>query len=216
MPAVHPHGCGERRWPGIPTRDTHGSSPRVWGTLRAVLMAWWTWRFIPTGVGNARSTRAGCELTTVHPHGCGERVRLQGNPATTGGSSPRVWGTHDLPSCSAVEARFIPTGVGNALMALSASTCERVHPHGCGERHKRVHRIYIVHGSSPRVWGTQSVNRYALFQGRFIPTGVGNAKDCDLISNRESVHPHGCGERGLVGMPAKGMSGSSPRVWGTR
>jgi len=71
--AVHPHGCGERCWPGPIHIYRLGSSPRVWGTPPG------PWFFFA--------------LFTVHPHGCGERDVASIEGSGYAGSSPRVWGT---------------------------------------------------------------------------------------------------------------------------
>ena len=92
-----------------------GSSPRVWGTLVLDLILILLIRFIPTGVGNANLVLADLGLPSVHPHGCGERATKVLNVEFTAGSSPRVWGTHLYSPETHLLARFIPTGVGNAL-----------------------------------------------------------------------------------------------------
>ena len=74
-----------------------------------------------------------------------------------------------------------------------------VHPHGCGERHKRVFLNCLFFGSSPRVWGTERIQGAPAEQGRFIPTGVGNGSIRACRTLTLPVHPHGCGER--VGTP---------------
>ena len=51
---------------------------------------------------------------------------------------------------------------------------------------------------------------------RFIPTGVGNTGGFGVTSRYGKVHPHGCGEHSLPTAIRRIMSGSSPRVWGTR
>ena len=71
-------------------------------------------------------------------------------------------------------------------------------------------------GSSPRVWGTLFVVDEDDSAGRFIPTGVGNADFQNKSKQIYSVHPHGCGERSSVQLAVVRLSGSSPRVWGTR
>ena len=70
--------------------------------------------------------------------------------------------------------RFIPTGVGNTPLPLSASIKSPVHPHGRGEHHHSAGHCHARNGSSPRAWGTRGQTA-ACFDGRrFIPTGVGN------------------------------------------
>ena len=196
-----------------------GSSPRVWGTRLGGPR--WTDenRFIPTGVGNAISCSPIQRPGTVHPHGCGERAICLDRISAAPGSSPRVWGTRKgvtlLPRRPTVHPhgcgerlaggalgpcadRFIPTGVGNAPTALSSKSHRAVHPHGCGERISAYCHIVVHAGSSPRVWGTLLAAAGASSVERFIPTGVGNAPTPRFRRCRRAVHPHGCGERGLM------------------
>jgi len=91
------------------------------------------------------------------------------------GLSPREWGTHCVRQDISRNSRFIPTGVGNAFNSRLRSMTTSVHPHGCGERYQAPANVVGVFGSSPRVWGTHRDHRRWRFQGRFIPTGVGNA-----------------------------------------
>ena len=152
---VHPHGCGERsRLLRNPLAE-RGSSPRVWGTRRRGVISTIRPRFIPTGVGNASSRRAVAASMPVHPHGCGERGNIWNSLPPAAGSSPRVWGTLMLTIYHRNGARFIPTGVGNAV--------------------EYNHRNTKTNGSSPRVWGTRRRGRSRYTIRRFIPTGVGNA-----------------------------------------
>ena len=91
--AVHPHGRGEHVRYEAGQTAYPGSSPRAWGTPRAVHRGRSQFRFIPTGVGNTTTGRLTASDSTVHPHGRGEHVvgTLINNDAD--GSSPRAWGT---------------------------------------------------------------------------------------------------------------------------
>ena len=165
---------------------------------------------------NITTSSAALTSPTLHPHGCGERIGARPAMGKTGGSSPRVWGTHNYRWFLPLVVRFIPTGVGNATIDPLTGGKTAVHPHGCGERFIGLKKRDGKTGSSPRVWGTPS---YAFHRGskpRFIPTGVGNACRSWALAVRFSVHPHGCGERLFVRKTRPFMRGSSPRVWGTR
>jgi len=152
----------------------------------------------------------------VHPHGCGEREVVKHYTPLISGSSPRVWGTHPWVYHPNLKRRFIPTGVGNAMLSINWTPSNTVHPHGCGERLARYTRRYYDGGSSPRVWGTHYFVLFLCILYRFIPTGVGNAKLDHQKDVYISVHPHGCGERQRRLSMIERESGSSPRVWGTR
>ena len=56
----------------------------------------------------------------------------------------------------------------------------------------------------------------AMFMIRFIPACAGNARRSALRCTAPSVHPRVCGERILRNYQKNGVTGSSPRVRGTR
>jgi len=111
--------------------------------------------------------------------------------------------------------RFIPTHVGNTPCAPPRNCHTPVHPHACGEHYELQANKYYYRGSSPRMWGTLSLNASLQAKGRFIPTHVGNTPDRSPAAGVEPVHPHACGEH--VSRPSSMRSGygSSPRMWGT-
>ena len=93
---VHPHACGEHdveiaitgclvRFIPTPVGNT---SPRN-RMPREV-------RFIPTPVGNTHSPALTAVALSVHPHACGEHMRNSCDNQVMVGSSPRLWGTHQL------------------------------------------------------------------------------------------------------------------------
>ena len=91
--SVHPHACGERRDLCSISILAIGSSPRMWGTLRLIGPNAFVERFIPTHVGNATHGKMIGSAVTVHPHACGERIKVTGGNYSEYGSSPRMWGT---------------------------------------------------------------------------------------------------------------------------
>ena len=111
---VHPRGCGERVRPTYTASSSPGSSPRVRGTRGGQQRHHRRVRFIPAGAGNAFACRKTDRHMSVHPRGCGERIRFSPRKWPNTGSSPRVRGTR-LPRRNPVPCRrFIPAGAGNA------------------------------------------------------------------------------------------------------
>ncbi len=110
--------------------------------------------------------------------------------------------------------RFIPTGVGNTIHAVSGPTLETVHPHGRGEYTLFSSPPRKSNGSSPRAWGIRDFISGLQDAGRFIPTGVGNTHDSASFSHAVTVHPHGRGEYMMQRPRSRLRSGSSPRAWG--
>ena len=187
----------------------------MWGTPLFRLKNFCIYRFIPTHVGNSPHRCRGLGLGPVHPHACGELCICHELKRQGCGSSPRMWGTQSDLRGRGGSGRFIPTHVGNSLIASDLDAGDTVHPHACGELLGNGIRIVISLGSSPRMWGTPEGRVHPEPRGRFIPTHVGNSYCVAPGRCREPVHPHACGE--LVSPREKGVLsiGSSPRMWGT-
>ena len=111
--AVHPRGCGERRFHYMTAWKLVGSSPRVRGTELEELETIQKHRFIPAGAGNGFHVSIQLAGHPVHPRGCGERVMPADTTFSDAGSSPRVRGTGTDKSMHNVSERFIPAGAGN-------------------------------------------------------------------------------------------------------
>ena len=194
---------------------TGGSSPRAWGTRRLGHRHPRCARFIPTSVGNTRSSARARSGRPVHPHERGEHPVRRFSVSASSGSSPRAWGTRLRNARGRLARRFIPTSVGNTH--AQPGRCQRpsVHPHERGEHFGLLLLALGLSGSSPRAWGTQLRIRQRLRTKRFIPTSVGNTRDANGRQRRVTVHPHERGEHELHGTVDELADGSSPRAWGT-
>jgi len=71
-------------------------------------------------------------------------------------------------------------------------------------------------GSSPRAWGTPSMNKNIHQCIRFIPTCMGNSMRRTNNFNGITVHPHVHGELICLRCCIIVNIGSSPRAWGTQ
>ena len=141
-PPVHPHGCGDHVPTLIGGTAHHrcnptgvgttvltfaksfrqiGSSPRVWGPPLDHVQ---TIRQYP-----------------VHPHGCGDHVKLPTPVHESHAVHPHGCGDHRLGNVRISSARrFIPTGVGTTSRAASMLPLPTVHPHGCGDHTSSLQR----------------------------------------------------------------------------
>ena len=212
---VHPHACGEHLPRSVTPHIAHGSSPRMWGTRNRGPTIRVDGRFIPTHVGNTRSTQTLSGQISVHPHACGEHTAISDVSGFGVGSSPRMWGTPPRSPHQRPGARFIPTHVGNTDDRDVPQSGGPVHPHACGEHPAGRSTFANASGSSPRMWGTR--NDRALYKPlhRFIPTHVGNTWLGLMSWAWGPVHPHACGEHGIPFGSESVLIGSSPRMWGT-
>ena len=69
-------------------------------------------------------------------------------------------------------------------------------------------------GSSPRVWGQDSMHNNFTFDFGIIPTRVGTSSNAEKMISRDKDHPHACGDKSTHLNVALCIKGSSPRVWG--
>ena len=65
------------------------------------------------------------------------------------------------------------------------------------------------------MWGTLRPSLPRAPLKRFIPTHVGNSDYASGAAITPAVHPHACGELKVSTKRIAGMTGSSPRMWGT-
>ena len=153
---------------------------------------------IPTRVGTRFHLKIICILLQDHPHACGDkRARAL---ATRGGwgSSPRVWGQVATFDSIVICMRIIPTRVGTRGDMLSISPRWNNHPHACGDKRANREKCKYKLGSSPRVWGQESVKCVDDDSTRIIPTRVGtsfNVYECVCLLQD---HPHACGDKLLT------------------
>ena len=152
---VHPHSRGEHFNVGFIAQRFGGSSPQSWGTPKTFKDSTSNHRFIPTVVGNTAPEEGDEPLSTVHPHSRGEHRGRRCRRSSVGGSSPQSWGTPDPILGPIVDARFIPTVVGNTMIPLLIAYCITVHPHSRGEHKMSTGGGTQLDGSSPQSWGTQ-------------------------------------------------------------
>ena len=153
------------------------------------------------------------------------------------GSSPRVRGTLRRHDRRQLFHRFIPACAGNASGSTdmpcpcagssprvlgtrracsSGEQALTVHPRVCGERSTERLLVQLDAGSSPRVRGTPHQHPPLVSIQRFIPACAGNAVNASPAYTQIPVHPRVCGERLPAPAEAALVSGSSPRVRGTR
>ena len=132
------------------------------------------------------------------------------------GSSPRMRGTRPAEDTADSACRFIPAHAGNSQAFLLESGRSPVHPRACGELRRSPVSTRTRAGSSPRMRGTQSLQRTRNNVRRFIPAHAGNSFLLAGADMSEPVHPRACGELWPDMVQTEGCAGSSPRMRGTR
>ena len=153
-------------------------------------------------------------MTPVHPHACGENEVWSPNGEAEPGPPPRVWGKRSLRRPGTGYRRSTPTRVGKTTGLCQFADVVPVHPHACGENPGGTAPWATAAGPPPRVWGKRADVITAVDSFRSTPTRVGKTSRTKPRSRPPSVHPHACGENGVVRLHEAGEFGPPPRVWG--
>ena len=111
---------------------------------------------------------------------------------------------------------LIPTYAGNTHVPFRRSTRQRAHPHVCGEHEELAVHCLVEPGSSPRMRGTRLVLLRRGIAVGLIPTYAGNTTFCLCAVHCRWAHPHVCGEHMRRTCIVPCITGSSPRMRGTR
>ncbi len=135
--SVHPRACGEHSFLFRIVVVSHGSSPRMRGTLTMLAAAPADDRFIPAHAGNTNGCTSSSWPGSVHPRACGEHTKLSVEIIEESGSSPRMRGTLHDAQYERSTRRFIPAHAGNTVLRSRRGWAAPVHPRACGEHRGR-------------------------------------------------------------------------------
>ena len=186
----------------------------MWGqgiTRKAVTT---TVRIIPTRVGTRYLLNAHHNYNQDHPHACGDKTFWGMSSERRRGSSPRVWGQAKKVYPKEGELRIIPTRVGTSNKLSNYIWSGEDHPHACGDKWNVNPIRHLTLGSSPRVWGQDTVFATRVIFQRIIPTRVGTRFIRFYRLSMMIDHPHACGDKISNNRCFVSSTGSSPRVWG--
>ena len=107
------------------------------------------------------------------------------------GSSPRVWGQAPYGLCRSFRFRIIPTRMGTRWLAVINQAVNEDHPHAYGDKYKKVFGRDDIKGSSPRVWGQETIIQISQKGCRIIPTRMGTSRSMGLTHSPTQDHTHG-------------------------
>ena len=207
--------CGEHSKARRKHNASKGSSPRVRGTRVSHQKHASRLGVIPACAGSTSFQFQPNTRCRDHPRVCGEHLQESAGCSAWLGSSPRVRGTHYLPSNCVYIAGIIPACAGNTQSLLLAWAGSWDHPRVCGEHSSGLVCQGMQAGSSPRVRGTPLAVRGGWVVSGIIPACAGNTYfpiDCHFLL---PDHPRVCGEHPFSDGKFKTYTGSSPRVRGT-
>ena len=134
LPLDHPHACGDKNYFSFFPFHHQGSSPRVWGQVRANTSPTRKPGIIPTRVGTSPLSLILVIFAEDHPHACGDKMKAVVSMLTHLGSSPRVWGQGEFRRLSQNILGIIPTRVGTSISFGGCHTLPLDHPHACGDK----------------------------------------------------------------------------------
>ncbi len=173
-------------------------------------------RFSPASAGNSGPFFLFIFLPSVQPRECGELEIGISERIVVHGSAPRVRGTRRRGIGGSDWGRFSPASAGNSTGTSWLPILRSVQPRECGELTSSAAAAVAKAGSAPRVRGTPKLMMSIQERRRFSPASAGNSWQTDPNATSATVQPRECGE--LAGVDDLGIriSGSAPRVRGTR
>ncbi len=212
---VYPRGCGGAIAEVVDCDDPTGLSPRVRGSLPAIVGPAPPPGSIPAGAGEPNRRRHQPRRYRVYPRGCGGASLFSGDPATRWGLSPRVRGSP--MRCDVVVRRHgsIPAGAGEPGPTRFQAHQIGVYPRGCGGAISRASASDCCLGLSPRVRGSHPVPFPSENRLGSIPAGAGEPRSCFTSLGDAGVYPRGCGGAMCEQMDKPEPVGLSPRVRGS-
>ena len=151
-----------------------------------------------------------------HPRVCGEHRLILLTRRAAQGSSPRMRGTLQTPWQHHPEPGIIPAYAGNTMPRWRPWRKNWDHPRVCGEHAIQGRGTGAMWGSSPRMRGTPLSDRVTNRQRGIIPAYAGNTLWCRCRRVGAGDHPRVCGEHAIKPSGTPSLSGSSPRMRGTR
>ena len=212
----HPRVCGEHYGIDQALLLDIGSSPRMRGTHVRENIPMVCFGIIPAYAGNTYPHQVDYSIGGDHPRVCGEHPRPAINPPDVPGSSPRMRGTRQRGPSHGRRLGIIPAYAGNTQQTLVSACNVRDHPRVCGEHYPESAICGHNRGSSPRMRGTHNTNLTSRCHVGIIPAYAGNTYvDCARLC-AGGDHPRVCGEHSDTTADNSSMTGSSPRMRGTR
>ena len=195
---------------------SRGSSPRMRGTPKCHVTVNRRVGIIPAYAGNTSPLMRRSVGLRDHPRVCGEHTTMATWFMPAPGSSPRMRGT---PADGVKDGQIygiIPAYAGNTVYRADGRPAHRDHPRVCGEHHSTYRIVLLIRGSSPRMRGTLQACFDELDAFGIIPAYAGNTSRNCLRDTFRRDHPRVCGEHEKTWSFSSFVSGSSPRMRGTR
>ena len=192
---IIPAYAGNTRLSSKNNAQPYGSSPRMRGTLVAVLFSFVQLGIIPAYAGNTETDATTATSTADHPRVCGEHLAY-----------------------FKVERRYygiIPAYAGNTAQGKLSPADVWEQPRVCGEHMPKASGVNVASGSSPRMRGTLLRVRAERQSTGIIPAYAGNTRCRTGFQAGCGDHPRVCGEHQLDALVGGIRTGSSPRMRGT-
>ncbi|KXS37980.1 MAG: hypothetical protein AWU55_1920 [Halomonadaceae bacterium T82-2] len=211
----YPRACGDRTSALFSVSRTTGLSPRLRGSVSALLAFCVTGRVIPApaGIGVASCTPG--RWSPGYPRACGDRGTGAVQPRQQPGLSPRLRGSVAYRYQLLAGRRVIPAPAGIGSMSPSSSWNVSGYPRACGDREAPTARKGGGGGLSPRLRGSGLAGQLPHGASRVIPAPAGIGRRVSVSRRCRAGYPRACGDRINSLELLRSMCGLSPRLRGS-
>ena len=149
-----------------------------------------------------------------HPRVCGEKSTGSGRPSGRTGSPPRMRGKETCKKACEVSWGITPAYAGKSRPAAAAMLLPQDHPRVCGEKNNYYNLGQPKPGSPPRMRGKDTAQWILYKQVGITPAYAGKRVSVDEVNVFHGDHPRVCGEKRLILLVFRAVTGSPPRVRG--
>ena len=215
-PWDHPRSCGAHPPAAINITGNSGSSPRMRGSLVALIRRRFCTGIISAHAGLTAVPCACRRLHKDHPRACGAHIPLRIAIRDIAGSSPRMRGSHLQGLFTIRHVGIIPAHAGLTPFTESDLPKLRDHPRVCGAHSCLLRSSFLASGSSPRMRGSPGALPTLRCPEGIIPAYAG-LTDCRSAEYRQRRdHSRVCGAHEISRIASDPQEGSSPRMRGSR
>ena len=168
----------------------------------------------PAYAGKSPSGKNFLQLLRDHPRVCGEKELVSSCNLEALGSPPRMRGKETCKKACEVSWGITPAYAGKSRPAAAAMLLPQDHPRVCGEKNNYYNLGQPKPGSPPRMRGKDTAQWILYKQVGITPAYAGKRVSVDEVNVFHGDHPRVCGEKRLILLVFRAVTGSPPRMRG--
>ncbi|KXS37978.1 MAG: hypothetical protein AWU55_1918 [Halomonadaceae bacterium T82-2] len=215
MAPGYPRACGDRHTIEHSPPSAGGLSPRLRGSAFSGFSLAVVTRVIPAPAGIGTPTQRNRCPSPGYPRACGDRMVALTHGSPDCGLSPRLRGSDPDAAGRDRRRRVIPAPAGIGQLVTQVLAEPAGYPRACGDRDTLKKSYWNERGLSPRLRGSDLIDRLEAGRRRVIPAPAGIGPERTMREDSVAGYPRACGDRFPVMALNASTAGLSPRLRGS-